>query len=351
MTGRVREQGEKVRDFILKNVEAHEQDLVSHVSAKFGISRQAVNKHLNRLRAEGAVEKQGTARSPKYTLAPLTTQLNRYTIDSGLAEDIVWSQHIKQAVGQLPDNVLNIWHHGFTEMFNNAIDHSSGSVIDVQVKKTAVSTEILIADDGVGIFRKIQRELNLLDERHAIFELSKGKLTTDPKNHSGEGIFFTSRMFDKFTIMSGGLMFDHQRSGRMHEDWLMERSETKPGTAVFMELNNHTSRTTKKVFDEFTTKDGNYGFSKTVVPVDLAKYSLDELVSRSQAKRLLARVELFKTVVFDFKGVAAVGQAFADQVFRVFAGEHPDIELLPINMTKDVTDMVQRAISARNAQL
>ena len=58
----------------------------------------------------------------------------------------------------------------------------------------------------MGIFKKIQKALDLLDERHAILELAKGKLTTDPKHHTGEGIFFTSRMFDEFTILSGGVL-------------------------------------------------------------------------------------------------------------------------------------------------
>ena len=65
-------------------------------------------------------------------------------------------------------------------------------------------------DNGVGIFKKIQTELRLLDERHAILELAKGKLTTDPKRHTGEGIFFSSRMFDQFDILSGGIFFTHK---------------------------------------------------------------------------------------------------------------------------------------------
>jgi hypothetical protein len=53
--------------------------------------------------------------------------------------------------------------------------------------------------------------------------------------------------------------------------------------------------------------------------VRLAKYGNDQLISRSQAKRLLARIELFKIVLFDFSGVETIGQAFADEIFRVFA--------------------------------
>ena len=85
-----------------------------------------------------------------------------------------------------------------------------------------------------------------------------------------------------------------------------------------MNLSNRAQRTSKEVFDEFSSGD-DYGFTKTVVPVRLAQYGNDRLISRSQAKRVLARVELFKTVLFDFAGVETIGQAFADEVFRVFA--------------------------------
>lgn len=339
MSSKVREQGEKVRGFILDNIASHDGDIAALVAKKFGISRQAVNKHLLRLRAQGAITRGGSTRLPQYKLAEVSARRFEYILSKDLQEDVVWTQDIKPILAPLPDNVLRIWHHGFTEMFNNAIDHSQGKTILVSVKKTAVDTEILVLDDGVGIFKKIQAELDLLDERQAIFELSKGKLTTDPKNHSGEGIFFTSRMFDKFDIVSGGLFFTHERS---EPDWLLERSKTGTGTAVWMELNNHTSQTTRKIFDEYSSGE-DYAFTKTVVPVNLAKYGADELISRSQAKRLLTRVHLFKKVVFDFEGVQEIGQAFADQIFRVFANEHPEIDLISLHASKEIAQMITRA--------
>lgn len=339
MISNVRANGEAVRGFILENIEAHSNDISAITAARFGISRQAVNKHMSRLREQGAIVKIGKTRMSAYRLASLSRVSLRYSLADRPAEDVVWAKDIRPVIEPLPDNVLNIWHHGFTEMFNNAVDHSSGSLISVHVVKNAISTEVLIADDGVGIFRKVQREFSLLDERHAILELSKGKLTTDPKNHSGEGIFFTSRMFDKFDIASGGFHFRHENGRR--EAWLTERDKSAAGTGVFMELNNHTALTTRKVFDEFSSND-DLDFDKTIIPVMLATYGDDALISRSQAKRLLARVDLFRSVVFDFGGVSAIGQAFADQIFRVFANEHPDITLAPINANKDVQDMIGR---------
>ncbi|MNC91531.1 hypothetical protein D3C83_78130 [compost metagenome] len=78
----------------------------------------------------------------------------------------------------------------------------------------------------------------------------------------------------------------------------------------------------------------------------MAQYGDDKLVSRSQAKRLLARVEKFKVVILDFTGVDAIGQAFADEVFRVFARQHPEIELSAIKANQAVLEMLDRARGA-----
>jgi anti-sigma regulatory factor (Ser/Thr protein kinase)/biotin operon repressor len=339
---RVRARGEDVRRFILEHLEKHPGDLSKVTAEHFGITRQAVNKHLQRLTLEHAILESGKTRNRIYKLAPLLEWREHYEITPELAEDRVWRDNISKTLGEMPDNVLNIWQYGFTEMFNNAIDHSSGKSIYVSISKTAITTEILIRDDGVGIFKKIQTALNLLDERHAILELAKGKLTTDPKRHTGEGIFFSSRMFNEFDILSGGLFFSHKFSDK--HDWLLERDRFQSGTAVWMKLNNHTSRTAAKVFGHYTSGD-DFGFTKTVVPVDLARYGNENLISRSQAKRLLARIELFKMVIFDFENVPTIGQAFADEIFRVFALSHPDIEIYETHSNSEVKRMIARARS------
>jgi anti-sigma regulatory factor (Ser/Thr protein kinase) len=344
---RVRARGEDVRRFILEHLERHPSDLSKVTAEHFGITRQAVNKHLQRLTSEHAILESGKTRNRIYQLAPLLEWREHYEITPELAEDRVWRDNISKTLGDMPDNVLNIWQYGFTEMLNNAIDHSSGKSIYVSISRTAITTEMLISDDGVGIFKKIQTALRLLDERHAILELAKGKLTTDPKRHSGEGIFFSSRMFDEFDILSGGLFFSHIFSNK--HDWLLERDKLQTGTAVWMKLNNHTSRTTAKVFSHFTSGD-EFGFTKTVVPVNLARYGNENLISRSQAKRLLARIELFKVVIFDFESVPIVGQAFADEIFRVFALSHPAIEIHETHTNPEVKRMIARARSAGSSE-
>lgn len=336
----IRDRGELVRRFIIENLDDHPSDIAKVTAEKFTCTRQAVHKHIQRLIDEGAISQEGQTRNKTYKLSQLVVWEKEYKLDDKLTEDAVWRQDVAPSLGRLPENVASIWHYGFTEMFNNAIDHSEGKMITLSVEKTAASTTISLYDDGVGIFRKIQAAAGLLDERHAVLELAKGKFTTDPANHSGEGIFFTSRMFDDFDILSGGVFFSHEFHDR--GDWIQEVHKAMAGTLVTMTLHNHTSRTMKKVFAKFTTGE-DFGFSKTVVPVALARYGDDNLVSRSQAKRLLSRVDRFKTVVFDFSGVASIGQAFSDEVFRVFAARHPSIEITVVNASVDVRRMISRA--------
>jgi hypothetical protein len=338
-----RKRGEKIRQFILDNVEHHPKDIVALTSRTFDISRQAINKHIKRLVYQNALLVRGTTKNKHYILHPLEKWEHIYPLDGPLAEDIVWRTDIAAFVSDLPDNVVDIWHYGFTEILNNAIDHSAGKQVHVQVTKTATTTEIVVYDDGEGIFKKIQRELGLLDERHSVLELAKGKLTTDPDNHTGEGIFFSSRMFDDFAILSGNVYFSHKFDEV--EDWILERQRFQSGTGVFMALSNNTSRTTKQIFDSFTSDD-DYGFTKTVVPVRLTQYGDDKLVSRSQAKRLLVRIERFKTVIFDFDDVETIGQAFADEIFRVFKSQHPEVELRYLKANKQVQQMISRALTS-----
>ena len=339
----IRVRGEEIRHFILDSVDQHPTDICRLTAEHFGISRQAVNKHLKRLKSELALSVEGKTKNHTYKLAPqVEWQSPAYAISPGLAEDVIWTDAIVPILGNQPDNVLDIWQYGFTEMFNNAIDHSGGSKIFAQIIKTAATTEMVLRDDGIGIFKKIQIALNLLDERHAILELAKGKLTTDPERHTGEGIFFTSRMFDSFDIFSGGVFFSHEFG--KPKDWILERDRLREGSSVWMKLSNHTARRMKPIFDQYVSGD-DYGFTKTVVPVKLAQYGNDKLISRSQAKRLLARVELFKKVIFDFAGVPTIGPAFSDEIFRVFAHQHPEIIISSVNENEEVAQMIQRAKS------
>lgn len=335
----------EVQRFIIRELPAHPQDIAKAAGEKFGITRQAVNRHLRNLVELGVLKAIGETRNRRYIFPMLRREIAWLAITPQLEEDAVWREKVAPALIGVPENVLDICRYGVTEIVNNAIDHSGSDDVGIELEYQVSRISIHIIDQGIGIFRKIKEYCGLEDERLAILELSKGKLTTDPSRHTGEGIFFTSRMFDHFSILSGQLYVDCSRGGG---DWLMEdRENPVDGTTVRMEISPLSTHTTKEVFDRYATAQDDYAFSRTHVLVALAKLSHGEkLVSRSQAKRVMARLERFKEVVLDFEGIEEIGPAFADQIFRVFPSEHPETHLTPINTTDEVLRMIRRAKTA-----
>lgn len=290
------------------------------------------------MKAAGLIRSEGSGRGVRYHLAPFT-HVERSYAREGLSEDVVWRELCASVVADLAENVRDIWRYGLTEMINNAIDHSGSVEVQVAMARNALYTEAWVTDEGEGIFLKIQRALGLYDPREAIIELAKGKFTTDPANHSGEGIFFTSKLFDAFDVRSGNLHFIHD-AGEL--DVLSEQPRNAPGTLVWMRLDNDSLRREQDVFDAYAEPE-EYTFAKTIVPVRLAQHEGEKLVSRSQAKRLTLRFEKFRHVVLDFAGVGEIGQAFADEVFRVFQQQHPQTVMAATHMTPAVEGMVKRA--------
>src|SRR5688500_19943093 len=134
---KVRARGEDVRRYIVDNVLKYPNTIAKHTGEKFGITRQAVSKHLSRLVDEKILVESGQTKGRSYKLALLVEWRGSYPLlgSPRTAEDWVWSNDVREVLGALPDNAMHIWHHGFTEMFNNAIDHSGGASVNVWIKK------------------------------------------------------------------------------------------------------------------------------------------------------------------------------------------------------------------------
>ena len=337
------EKSKEIQEFIFHNVKEHSADIARITAEKFGLSRVAVGNRLRSLLKAGLLTATGNTKARHYELFPIDGNKVTLHITPDLTEDQVWMQQVKPHLTGMKDNVLNICAHGVTEMFNNVIDHAESTTAKVLVSRDAASIMITVRDYGVGIFNKIQKALNLNDPQHAILELTKGKLTTDKAKHSGEGIFFTSRMFDTFAMESGTLAFFRRRTT---DDWLLE-PESAPvvGTNVIMIIATNATHTTKEIFDNFKVEFDEFGFSKTNIPLMLLQYEGEQLISRSQAKRLVARIDQFREVILDFKGITSIGQAFADEVFRIYRREHPHVHIYPINTTPEVIGMIKRVMS------
>jgi DNA-binding MarR family transcriptional regulator len=335
----------EIQRFILSNVENHPDDIAKATAEAFDITRQGVHRHLTALVKEGQIEATGQTRRKRYALK-ITKIEKSLLLAENRHEDQVWRTYVEPHLAGVSENVMRICQYSFTEMFNNAIEHSEGKHAFIQIERTARHVSLTLNDDGIGIFEKIKSNFGLEDYRHAILELAKGKLTTDPKHHSGEGIFFTSRVFDEFAIVANQYQFLHHN--RLDGDWLIAvESIAGAGTWVKMKIALDSERTLKEVFDRYANPDtDDYGFSRTHVPLKLAQYGQDQLMSRSQARRVLVRFERFKEVFLDFAGIESIGQAFADEIFRVYASDHPEINLIAANANEQVNQMIGRALAA-----
>lgn len=328
---------DNVRSFVVETLSTPGTTLATAIQQKFSVSRPTAHSYIQRLIDEEIIvrEKRG-----RYALHVDVYRFEHST--EGLEEHVVWLQEVLPTLGGLRPNVIDIFRYGCTEMINNVIDHSESKTVIVMVERSPGSTKLTVHDRGIGIFRKIASSLGLEDDRQAVLELLKGKVTTDPERHSGEGVFFSSRVFDEFEILSGNVFFSHDND--RNEDWILgELSSKSGGTHVFMTMSDDSKTILSKVFDEHASETENYRFDKTVVPVKMMQYGDDHLVSRSQGKRLMDRFDRFRKVILNFEGVPTIGQAFADEVFRVFGSQHPNVEVMAINANEQVSRMIRRA--------
>jgi len=192
-----REEKGKIKEFLLKIISIGENPYKA-MENNFKISRQTVSKYLSEL-----VEKNYITKNSKGNYA-INFYISEFKIykNKNLEEDILYDELIKKYEIDKKNNVKHILVYAFTEMLNNAIEHSEGTEISIHYAENYFNIFVIIKDNGIGIFRKIVRDHNLKNENEAIFELKKGKLTSDAENHSGEGIFFTSKVVDYFLISS-----------------------------------------------------------------------------------------------------------------------------------------------------
>lgn len=321
----------EIKAYILEKINQKAPSISKTVAETFDINASTVHAYMKELVEEQVIRK---VKRDEYELVTneFVYELSRANgdLDSDTyAYDLCLKEHLKE----FGNNIKDIWSYAFSEMINNVMDHSMAENVRIIIEQDFTRTSAMIIDNGVGIFNKIRDYFNLASIEEAICELFKGKLTTDAENHSGEGIFFSSKLMDNFFIASSGKIFTNNKYDDSRVlDMALGNSQ---GTFVYMELSNFSHKEAGEVFDEFADVDG--GFTKTKIPL---KNIFDASpVSRSQAKRVCNRLEKFEEVIVDFEGISWMGQGFAHQIFVVFANSHTDITITPINMNEDVTKM------------
>ncbi len=315
----------------------HPHDLARHVAERTGVTRATANKALQRLVESNWLRREGTARRPHHRPGLLRQVVMQYPL-AGLQEDLPWSRDFAPFV-TLPAHVHRMVQHAFCELLNNAIDHSGGTSVTVSLRQTQGHVQLLVSDDGRGVFDKIEESFAIDEPALAMLELSKGKLTTAPACHTGRGLFFTSRLADVFDLHANEVAFQHREWE--HRGWLPGRALKRQGTSVYAAIALDTTRTLESVLNTYSLDGSSVGFERTVVPVHLMTSDVVGLDSRAQARRVVSRLHEFKRAEVDFGGVSRIGHGFADELFRVQTSRQPGLNLVPINMSPAVAAMVR----------
>ena len=319
----------------------HGSELHAHLMQRLNISRRRAGTLLHKLVQAQWLTSLGTPRKPIYRPGPLRQVVRRYPL-AGLQEDLPWRRDFHPFF-ELTAELRRMAQHAFTELLNNAVDHSGGSSVTVSMRQTPTQLQLLVSDDGCGVFERIAHSFDISDPTVAMLELSKGKLTSLPDRHSGHGLFFTSRLADVFDIHANASAFQCRSWER--RSWHAGRPAARSGTSIYLAISMDSQRTLDSVLREHSADGAGYGFERTVVPLQLVNTDGVGLVSRADAKRVASGLPKFRRAEIDFEGVAHIGHGFADELFRVFQRNNPTLELVPLAMQPCVAAMV-RAVQA-----
>ncbi|HEX9917469.1 MAG TPA: DUF4325 domain-containing protein [candidate division Zixibacteria bacterium] len=336
-----------LKALILKRLERKGRINSDEIVKATGFSRAYVNRFFQELRDQGKIVLLGKANRAHYVLASegavtdaksKITDITLNLENKELYEDKVLDQ-IKKKTGifmGLRKEISDILDYVFSEMLNNAIEHSASKIIRVVIKKDENNISFAVVDRGIGIFNNIMRKKKLGSALEAIQDLLKGKQTTMPKLHSGEGIFFTSKVADMLIIQGSNkkLIFNN-----LLDDVFIEDIKPVNGTKVNFSIERNAKKKLSDIFRKYT--DSSFEFSKTSVTVKLFRMD-SKYISRSEARRIVAGLDKFKKIILDFKGIKTIGQGFADEIFRVWGSGHPEITIEILNANDNVRFMIKR---------
>ena len=330
------------KDKIITYIQKHGPVSGRELAVHLGFTRQAINKHTKKLIQSGQILKSGITRGARYLIPQEPSQfeqpvsLKKKYLLKNLEEDVVCNEIslLMNLKDKLARNAYALFRYAFSEILNNAIEHSQSDRCSIVVSIDNFLLTFTIRDYGIGIFYSIADKFHLPNEITAMGELIKGKRTTMPDRHTGEGVFFSSKSGDVVQFKSHRIciVFDNQK-----KNVFVEEKRNSSGTEVIFKIKKNTRRKLDSIFKEYAPEDYEYRFEKTRVHVKL--YQSDH-ISRSEARRLLAGLDSFQEIILDFKGVKSLGQGFADEIFRVFLKSHPYIKINVENLSDTLKPVI-----------
>ncbi|MGM0442163.1 MAG: STAS-like domain-containing protein [Elusimicrobiota bacterium] len=334
-----------IEKFIINKIKEKGHITTKDVVEKTGFTRQGAHKHIKKLIKKGKIEKIGERKGVKYVLrekAPYSVKPSikkRIELKDAAEDEIFYDLNLQYKFNKIVDeNVFDILRYTFTEILNNAIEHSRSEYANISMKVSHYDISFCIDDWGIGIYENIRKKFNLKNERDALRELIKGKTTTDKERHTGEGLFFTSKIADKVSIKSHRLEIIFNN---LENEVYVNKIQFNKGTKVEFTIKKYSKKKLEELFEKFSGEEFNYNFSRTSVNVKLFSEDNHTFISRSEARRLLYNLDKYEEIILDFSGIKKVGQGFMDEIFRVFKNQNPEISIKPKNTCEAVKAMIE----------
>lgn len=337
---------------ILAFLKKHESITAPQLAEYLHLSRQRAFQLLAKLAHQGKVISTGERRGRRYGTPNVSFEV-RDRFDLVLENKNLKEHEVLMDIRDrfIPlklasENVKSIFDYAFSEMLNNAIEHSGSKRITVSIVTSGHATNgspsqfsFIVRDYGIGAFRNLMKKRRLSSELEAMQDVLKGKVTTAPEAHSGQGIFFTSKSADRFSLRSYG--WEMRVDNNVPDIFFLADDVPVDGTEVRFDIDYRSPRHLIDVFRAFESEDGSQDFDRTEVHVRLFIHGTIH-VSRSQARRVLVGLDKFKRVTLDFDRVPTIGQAFADEIFRVFHLKFPHVRIQVVNANEAVKFMIDR---------
>jgi len=311
-----------------------------------GLTRPGVLYHVQDLIEAGDVEyvDKTRGRSVRYRVAYDNRWIRQ--VSSEMTEHALWREMRDDILGpSMNQGARTIHEYVFGEMVNNVIDHAQAALMTITHRNRDGDTWFSVSDNGIGIFEHIAAAQGLRDLFSSIRMLQSGAFTTDPESHTGQGLFFSSRAVDTFTVSSGGLTWitDNVAGDQTVES----RPSQIPGTTVTWRLRDDSDKSLTGLFEFFSIADDDDipQFAVTSIAVSASTQG-SQLLARSQARELLQGKDMFQVVILDFANVSSIGQGFADEIFRVYPSRHEGVSIVDVNANPAVSWMIRRAKEA-----
>ena len=251
----------KILAFLTKRESATAPQLAEHLH----LSRQRAFVLLTKLVHEGKAIRIGERRGRRYAVPNIPFEI-RDRIELSLENKKLKEHEVLMDIRDrfvplklAPENVKSIFDYAFSEMLNNAIEHSKSPRITVEAlvsghtaSGSPTQFSFTVRDYGIGAFRNLMQKRSLTSELEAMQDLLKGKVTTAPEAHSGQGIFFTSKVADRFSLRSYG--WEMRVDNTVPDIFFLADEVPVEGTEVRFDIDYHSARHLIDVFRRLNRK-------------------------------------------------------------------------------------------------